>query len=68
MGCDIVRVGFEDNIYLPEERPARHNHELVAVMARIANDLGREVATWRRREPFSAWSGRQDNARPLPRC
>lgn len=45
MGCDIVRVGFEDNIYLPDGRSARHNHELVAAMARIARDLGREVAT-----------------------
>jgi 3-keto-5-aminohexanoate cleavage enzyme len=45
MGCDIVRVGFEDNIYLPDGRPARHNHELVQAMARIAGDLGREVAT-----------------------
>ncbi len=45
MGCDIVRVGFEDNIYLPDGRPAKHNHELVAAMARIARDLGREVAT-----------------------
>ena len=45
MGCDIVRVGFEDNIYLPDGRPARHNHELVAAMARIARDFGREPAT-----------------------
>lgn len=44
MGCDIVRLGFEDNIYLPDGRPAKHNHELVAAMARIAKDLGREVA------------------------
>ena len=45
MGCDIVRVGFEDNIYLPDGSPAQHNHQLVAAMARIARDLGREVAT-----------------------
>ena len=45
MGCDIVRVGFEDNIYLPDGKPAKHNHELVAAMARIARDFGREVAT-----------------------
>ena len=45
MGCDIVRVGFEDNIYLPDGKPARHNHELVAAMARIARDFGREPAT-----------------------
>jgi 3-keto-5-aminohexanoate cleavage enzyme len=45
MGCDIVRVGFEDNIYLPDGKPARRNHELVAAMARIARDFGRDVAT-----------------------
>ena len=45
MDCDIVRVGFEDNIYLPNGQPARHNHQLVEAMARIAADLGREVAT-----------------------
>jgi 3-keto-5-aminohexanoate cleavage enzyme len=45
MGCDIVRVGFEDNIYLPNGRPAKSNAELVEAMVRIARDLGREVAT-----------------------
>ena len=45
MGCDIVRVGFEDNIYLPNGQAAQHNHQLVEAMARIARDLGREVAT-----------------------
>ncbi len=45
MGCDIVRVGFEDNIYLPDERPAKHNYELVEAMASISKSLGREVAT-----------------------
>ena len=44
MGCDIVRVGFEDNIYLPDERPARRNHELVAAMAQIVRSFGREIA------------------------
>jgi 3-keto-5-aminohexanoate cleavage enzyme len=45
LGCDIVRVGFEDNIYLPDERPAQHNHQLVEAMTRIIRDLGRDVAT-----------------------
>jgi 3-keto-5-aminohexanoate cleavage enzyme len=45
MGCDIVRIGFEDNIYLPDGRPARRNYELIEAMARIARDIGREVAT-----------------------
>ena len=45
MGCDIVRIGFEDNIYLPDGRPARRNYELIEAMAEIARDIGREVAT-----------------------
>jgi 3-keto-5-aminohexanoate cleavage enzyme len=45
LGCDIVRLGFEDNIYLPNGKPAKRNHELVEAMVRIAKDLGREVAS-----------------------
>ena len=44
-GCDIVRIGFEDNIYLPNGRAARTNGDLVAAMARIAREHGREPAT-----------------------
>lgn len=45
LGCDIVRVGFEDSVYLPGGRPARRNHEVVEAMVRIARDAGREIAT-----------------------
>lgn len=45
MGSDIVRVGFEDNIYLPNSTPAKSNADLVEAMVRIAHDVGREVAT-----------------------
>jgi 3-keto-5-aminohexanoate cleavage enzyme len=45
LGCDIVRVGFEDNIHLPNGRVARHNHELVAEMAELVGKMGCEVAT-----------------------
>jgi 3-keto-5-aminohexanoate cleavage enzyme len=45
MGCDIVRVGFEDNIYLPDGSAAQRNHQLVDAMATIAQAAGREVAT-----------------------
>ena len=44
MGCDFVRVGFEDNIYLPNGRPAQHNYQLVEAMVRIAGEFGREPA------------------------
>jgi 3-keto-5-aminohexanoate cleavage enzyme len=45
MGCDIVRVGFEDNIYLPNGQPAKRNYQLVEAMADIARKFGREPAT-----------------------
>lgn len=45
MGCDIVRVGFEDNIYLPNGNPAQHNYQLVEAMADISQRFGREPAT-----------------------
>jgi 3-keto-5-aminohexanoate cleavage enzyme len=45
LGLDIVRLGFEDNIYLPNGKPAQHNYQLVEAMARVAKDLGRDVAT-----------------------
>jgi 3-keto-5-aminohexanoate cleavage enzyme len=45
MDCDIVRVGFEDNIYLPDGKAARHNGELVEAIADIAGRFGREPAS-----------------------
>lgn len=45
LGCDIVRVGFEDNIHLPNGRVAAHNHQLVAEMAELVLKLGCEIAT-----------------------
>jgi uncharacterized protein (DUF849 family) len=40
-----VRVGLEDNFYLPEGEMARSNGELVARAARMAIDAGRRPAT-----------------------
>ena len=40
-----VRVGMEDNIYLGRGVLAKSNAELVAKIARIAKELGREIAT-----------------------
>jgi 3-keto-5-aminohexanoate cleavage enzyme len=39
-----VRVGFEDNVYLSRGVLARSNGELVAKVARLAGELGREIA------------------------
>ncbi len=40
-----VRVGFEDNLNLAKGVPAKSNGELVAKVVRLANELGRPVAT-----------------------
>ncbi len=40
-----VRVGFEDNIYYAKGEPASSNAQLVSRIARIATELGREIAT-----------------------
>jgi 3-keto-5-aminohexanoate cleavage enzyme len=40
-----VRVGFEDNLYLSKGVLAKNNGELVAKVVRLANELGRPVAT-----------------------
>jgi 3-keto-5-aminohexanoate cleavage enzyme len=40
-----VRVGLEDNFYLPTGEMARSNGELVARAARMASDSGRRLAT-----------------------
>jgi len=40
-----VRVGLEDNFYLPDGETARSNGELIARARRIVEDVGRRVAT-----------------------
>jgi uncharacterized protein (DUF849 family) len=40
-----VRVGLEDNLYLPDGRMARSNGELVARAVRMTQDAGRRIAT-----------------------
>jgi 3-keto-5-aminohexanoate cleavage enzyme len=40
-----VRVGLEDNFYLPDGQMARSNGDLVARARRMAQDAGRRVAT-----------------------
>jgi 3-keto-5-aminohexanoate cleavage enzyme len=45
MGCDTIRVGFEDNLYLPNGGVARHNAELVEAAVSLARAIGREPAT-----------------------
>jgi 3-keto-5-aminohexanoate cleavage enzyme len=45
MKCDLVRVGFEDGIHLPDGAVATHNHEMVAAAATIGRFFGMEPAS-----------------------
>jgi 3-keto-5-aminohexanoate cleavage enzyme len=45
MGCDLVRVGFEDSIYLPDGSVARDNAEMVEAAIAIGLLLGMEPAS-----------------------
>jgi 3-keto-5-aminohexanoate cleavage enzyme len=40
-----IRVGFEDNIYYHKNEIAKSNAQLVARMSRIAEEIGRPLAT-----------------------
>ena len=40
-----VRVGFEDSVNIARGVLAKSNGEMVAKVVRIANELGREIAT-----------------------
>jgi len=40
-----IRVGLEDNLYLPDGRMARSNGELIARARQMAEDVGRRPAT-----------------------
>ena len=40
-----ARVGWEDNPYLPDGTPAKTNAELVDVVVRLAESMGRSVAS-----------------------
>ena len=45
MNCDLVRVGFEDGIHLPDGTVARDNAEMVLAAAGIAAIFGLQPAT-----------------------
>lgn len=45
MGCDLVRVGFEDGIHLANGKVARSNDEMVKEIVKIAEIFGRRPAT-----------------------
>lgn len=45
MGCDLVRVGFEDSLYLPDGSVAQHNHDMVAAAVQIGALYGMQPAS-----------------------
>ena len=45
MGCDLVRVGFEDGIHLPNGQPAKYNRDMVGAAVEIAKSYGMAPAT-----------------------
>lgn len=45
MGCDLVRVGFEDGVHLPNGTVARDNSEMVQAAVEIAAIYGAQPAT-----------------------
>jgi len=45
LGCDLVRVGFEDGLHLPDGRVARDNSEMVRAAVEIAAIYGLRPAT-----------------------
>jgi 3-keto-5-aminohexanoate cleavage enzyme len=45
MGCDLVRVGFEDGLHLPDGSVARDNAEMVKAAAEIAAIYGLQPAS-----------------------
>jgi len=45
LGCDLVRVGFEDGIHLPDGSVARDNSQMVQAAATIAALYGMQPAT-----------------------
>ena len=45
MGCDLVRVGFEDSIHLPDGSVARDNTDMVKAAVEIAKLFGLAPAT-----------------------
>lgn len=45
LGCDTVRVGFEDSIYLPDGTVAAYNWQQVEAIVKVAKLFGREPAT-----------------------
>ncbi|MGZ5783257.1 MAG: 3-keto-5-aminohexanoate cleavage protein [Croceibacterium sp.] len=45
MGCDLVRVGFEDGVHLPDGSVARDNAEMVRAARKIAKIYGLEPAS-----------------------
>jgi 3-keto-5-aminohexanoate cleavage enzyme len=58
-----IRVGLEDNLYLPDGEMARSNGELVARARRMSEDIGRRAATVQEARAMLAISRREEAGR-----
>jgi 3-keto-5-aminohexanoate cleavage enzyme len=59
-----VRVGLEDNLYLPNGEMARSNGELIARARQMTEDVGRRPATVEEARAMLNISGRREPATP----
>jgi uncharacterized protein (DUF849 family) len=57
-----VRVGLEDNLYLPDGEMARSNGELIAKAREMTEDVGRRPATVREARAMLDISARSESA------
>jgi len=62
-----VRVGWEDNPYLPSGELARSNADLVDVVVQMARSIGREVASVDEARAIVGTPRRTESARPSTR-
>jgi 3-keto-5-aminohexanoate cleavage enzyme len=60
-----VRVGWEDNPFLPDGRPSRTNAELVDTIVQMARLIGREPATADEARHIIGLPAREQNAAPV---
>jgi 3-keto-5-aminohexanoate cleavage enzyme len=57
-----IRVGLEDNLYLPDGRMASSNGELIAKARQMAEEIGRRPASVEEARSMLAIHGRERSA------
>jgi 3-keto-5-aminohexanoate cleavage enzyme len=57
-----IRVGLEDNLYLPDGRMASSNGELIAMARQMTEEVGRRAATVEEARAMLSVAPRERNA------